>query len=58
MGEIKTSLSELRKRVMVQREKLRVTETYSKSPASDKSVEEIVEGPDQVSYGIGVWRRS
>ncbi len=46
LGEIKTSLAELRKRVMVQREKLRVTETYTRSPAADKSVEEILGGLD------------
>jgi hypothetical protein len=44
MSDIKSSLAELRKRVMVQREKLHVAETYAKSPAADKSVKEILGG--------------
>jgi hypothetical protein len=44
MGNIKTSLADLRKQVMVQREKLRVTETYVKTPAAEKSVDEILQG--------------
>jgi len=45
MGDIKTSLTDLRKRIMIQREKLRLTETSApKSPAADKSVEEILAG--------------
>lgn len=46
MGEIKSSLSDLRKRVLVQREKLRVAETYSKNPAADKSVADILSDLD------------
>ena len=46
MGDIKTSLTDLRKRIMVQREKLRVAETYTKNPAADKSVKEILGGLD------------
>jgi len=42
MSEIKSSLAELRKRVMVQREKLRVTETYQRSPAAEKTVDQIL----------------
>lgn len=48
MGDIKTSLAELRRRVMVQRENLRLTDTYSKSPASEKSVDEILAGIDNL----------
>ncbi len=44
MGEIKTSLADLRKRLMIQREKLQMTETYTRSPAADKSVDEILAG--------------
>jgi hypothetical protein len=44
MGDIKSSLAELQKRVMVQRERLHVAETYTRSPAADKSVKEILGG--------------
>jgi len=46
MAEIKSSLTDLRKRVMVQREKLRIADRYTKSPAADKSVDEILAGLD------------
>ena len=51
MGEIKTSLTDLRNRIMVQREKLRVAETYTKNPAADKSVKEILSGLDGERIG-------
>ncbi len=44
MSDIKSSLAELRKRVMVQRERLHVAEACTKSPAADKSVKEILGG--------------
>lgn len=53
MGDIKSSLAELRKKVMVQREKLRITETYTKNPAADKSVDEILSGIDGVTAKAG-----
>lgn len=46
MSEIKTSLAELRKRVMIQREKLRVTETYQRSPAAERDVDQILRDLD------------
>ncbi len=53
MGEIKTSLTDLRKRIMVQREKLRVADTFTKSPAADKTVDEIMGGLDHVVKNVG-----
>jgi len=44
MSEIKSSLTDLRKRLMIQRERLQVSETYTRSPAADKSVDEILAG--------------
>jgi len=52
MGNIKTSLAELRKRIMVQREKLHVVDTYSKSPAAEKSVDEILQGIDGAAKAV------
>ncbi|MCE9530952.1 MAG: hypothetical protein K8T89_07495 [Planctomycetes bacterium] len=46
MSDIKTSLGDLRKKVMIQREKLRMSETYTKNPATAKSVDEILGGLD------------
>jgi chromosome segregation ATPase len=46
MADIKSSLTELRKRVLVQREKVRIADSYTKSPAAEKSVEEILAGLD------------
>jgi len=42
MAEIKQSLSELKKRVMIQREKLRIDTKVNRSPAEDRTVEEIL----------------
>ena len=42
MAEIKKSLSELKKRVMVQREKLNIDAKVHRSPAENKSVEDIL----------------
>lgn len=46
MADIKQSLKDLRKRVMVQREKLKLSDTYSKSPAADMDPDEILAGLD------------
>jgi chromosome segregation ATPase len=53
MSDIKSSLAELRRRVMVQREKLHVAETYTKSPAAEKSVKEILGGLDNPDADSG-----
>lgn len=42
MAEIKRSLAELKKRVMIQREKLNIDAKVHRSPADDKSVEQIM----------------
>jgi peptidoglycan hydrolase CwlO-like protein len=42
MAEIKRSMAELKKRVMIQREKLNIDTKVNRSPAEDKSVEQIL----------------
>lgn len=42
MAEIKKSLAELKKRVMIQREKLNIDAKVQRSPSEDKSVEQIL----------------
>jgi chromosome segregation ATPase len=54
MSEIKSSLAELHKRVMIQREKLQVSENYAKNPAADKSVNEILGGLDEAPVEVKV----
>jgi chromosome segregation ATPase len=46
MADIKSSLAELRKSVLVQREKLQIARTFDRSPAEGKSVDEILAGID------------
>lgn len=46
MADIKSSMAELRKRVLVQREKLRINENFLKVPVIEKTIDEIIAGID------------
>ena len=46
MADVKSSLAELRKKILVQREKLKIHHNFDRSPAEGKSVDEILAGLD------------
>lgn len=52
MADIKKSLAELKKRVMIQREKLNIDSRIHRNPVEDKSVEQILAEMDGKPVGV------